>query len=316
MNRNFVLYHCIPVLVFGVLLPAVSAQDRGIIECTGEQQAVPAWTQPRVSGFVVENLACGQMVSITGLERGYVHVQIGEKHGYVDARYVRVQEQGDQSRRIGELEAQVRDLRRRQQAAPQAPAPRAPAPPRDFSRVEVFGGYSVLRPNLPGNLIPGWPAESGLAETVGEFLLGNVLGWGAGVTVNVNRVFGIRAAFNGYYKGIEGEYEGDSAEARGNLHTFLFGPAFTARAHERVRPYAHALFGFGRVSGSARLNRDSFQGDKTGFAAAVGGGVDVVVNRHLSIRAIEVEFFPYRESNGDTFTFNNLRWSSGLVFGF
>ncbi|MBI3896184.1 MAG: hypothetical protein HY313_09660, partial [Acidobacteria bacterium] len=69
----------------------------------------------------------------------------------------------------------------------------------DVPRVQVFGGYSILRPNLPADIFDlGADAEAG--EKIGEFVLGNVLGWGSSVTVNINANFGITADFSGHYK--------------------------------------------------------------------------------------------------------------------
>ena len=126
----------------------------------------------------------------------------------------------------------------------------------DYSRVEVFGGYSIVRPNLPGNLVPGNAADSTAAERVGEFALGNVLGWGSSVTLNLNRSIGITADFNGNYKSLDLTVDGTRVDARGSLHTFLFGPTLTVR-NERVRPFVDALFGAGRVSASVKVDNDS-----------------------------------------------------------
>ena len=181
-------------------------------------------------------------------------------------------------------------------------------------RVEVFGGYSILRPNIPAD-IGGSGADGEAAAEIGEFALGNVLGWGADVTVNINQTFGITADFSGHYKSLDVSFEGDRVDASADLHTFLFGPKFTMR-NERVSPFVHALFGVGRVGASGRVNGDSSEFDKTGFAASVGGGVDVLAHPNVAVRAIVFDYFPFRNRNGDTFTFNNVRWRSGVVFLF
>jgi len=175
-------------------------------------------------------------------------------------------------------------------------------------RVETYGGYSLLRPNLPASIGDGDPA----AEKLGEFVLGNILGWNAGATINVGRSLGITADFAGYYKSIDAEIEGRGVQASGKLHTFLFGPRFI-HSGERLRPFAQALFGFGRLSGKAEVDSDSETVKKTGFAAAAGGGLDVVVHRNVAIRAIQFDYFPVRNSNGETLTFNNVRWGTGVV---
>ena len=52
---------------------------------------VPAWTAPG-SAYVVEQLSCGQAISIIALERGYFRIRFGNRIGYVYAKYVRLPE--------------------------------------------------------------------------------------------------------------------------------------------------------------------------------------------------------------------------------
>lgn len=103
-----------------------------------------------------------------------------------------------------------------------------------MARVEVYGGYSLLRPNLPAKIGGGDPS----VEKLAEFVLGNVLGWNGGATVNLGRSVGITADVSGYYKSIDARVEGSDVQASARLHSFLFGPRFTRRG-ERVRPFAH-----------------------------------------------------------------------------
>lgn len=55
----------------------------------------------------------------------------------------------------------------------------------------------------------------------------------------------------------------------------------------------------------------SYNFSKTGFAAAIGGGLDVNVAKRLSIRAIQVDYDPVRL---DQFTSNNVGIGSGIIF--
>lgn len=85
MQRSYVVL--ILNLIFSV---SGFPQERGIIQCdAGSTTPIPAWTSPGGTS-VVDQLSCGQMVSIVGLERGYIKIEIGERIGYVDAKYVRV----------------------------------------------------------------------------------------------------------------------------------------------------------------------------------------------------------------------------------
>lgn len=301
------------VTAFFGLVFCVSAfpQDRGIIRCQAGMDRIPAWSAPG-RPHVVEQLSCDQMVSIVGLERGYVKIQIGEKTAYVDARYVRVSDVPRQS------PAQPGAAFEDREARPEPVLPKG-APAGAYPRVDVFAGYSMLRPNLPGDLIPGDAAGSALAEEAGEFILGNIVGWGADLTVHLNRYFGVTADFSGFYKGFDAAFEGVSADLSGNLHTFMFGPAFTFRSG-KVNPFVRVLFGVGRASADVEVEaegeRVQAEVSKNGLAASVGGGVDIKINDRVSMRAIQMDYLPYRQGNGKVFTFNNIRWASGLVFHF
>ena len=181
----------------------------------------------------------------------------------------------------------------------------------DFNRIEVFGGYSILRPNLPSSLF----VEPGVDE-IGEFLLGNVLGWRGGLTYNLTRNLGIKADFGGHYRSLDVTAMGSSVAVSGDLHAFMFGPAFTFR-QERVNPFVQVLVGFGRAAASGTADNVTVDApSQTGFAGAFGGGVDIQVNERISVRAIELDYFPYRQGNGESFTFNNVRWGTGIVVGF
>jgi hypothetical protein len=66
----------------------------------------------------------------------------------------------------------------------------------------------------------------------------------------------------------------------------LTGPEFTKRVG-RATFFAHALFGAGAAQDSG-----IFAANRSGFAMAYGGGVDVRLNSRLSLRAIQVDALP------------------------
>jgi opacity protein-like surface antigen len=109
---------------------------------------------------------------------------------------------------------------------------------------------------------------------------------------------------------------GGTVNIDGKLTQFMGGVKLQDNATEtKVRPFAQLLLGVGRVeieaSGTgipAGLNQS-----ETGFAAAVGGGLDIRVHRNVDIRAIKVEYNPVRiEGQTD----NNIRLGVGLNFRF
>jgi len=83
---------CLASFFFCLILCASAlAQDRGIIQCDpGSTRPVPAWTAPG-QPFLVEQLSCGQTVTVVGLDQGYVKIRIGDRFAFVNAKYVRLQ---------------------------------------------------------------------------------------------------------------------------------------------------------------------------------------------------------------------------------
>jgi len=215
----------------------------------------------------------------------------------------------------------------------EGPVPaRQPHPPRqarvsrddDSPRVELFAGYSMFKPEVPSDILgrnatttingQRFTANGDDVKNLAQFLLGNVLGWGASGTFNFTRVFGVTGDVSGHYRRLGEIRSGnDVASADANIHTFLGGPKFTWRT-ARTSTFAEALFGIGRISASAQLNASHASYEEHGFAGAIGGGFDVNISRRLAARLIEVDYFPYR-SKGEFF-FNNVRWRSGLVLRF
>ena len=97
--------HFCKFLFFGLLFCASAfSQEIGIIQCDSEEMtSVPAWVSPG-RPQVVEQLSCGQMVSVLGIgsyiaaaqyssrPSKYAQIQIGENVAYVDAKYVKIPE--------------------------------------------------------------------------------------------------------------------------------------------------------------------------------------------------------------------------------
>lgn len=102
----------------------------------------------------------------------------------------------------------------------------------------------------------------------------------------------------------------------GKLTQFMGGVKIQDNATEtKVRPFAQLLLGVGRVEVEASGTGipAGFDQSETGFAAAVGGGLDIRVHRNVDIRAIKVEYNPVR-IEGETG--NNIRLGVGLNFRF
>ena len=129
---------------------------------------------------------------------------------------------------------------------------------------------------------------------------------------NVSPVLGLIADFGGY------------ANTRTGINdtalTYLFGPRFNLRHFARFTPYLQFLFG-GAHAWSGPIDPQQTQ---DAFATAAGGGLDVNLNKHISIKPIQVEYvmtqFDSAALGGSTKGFgshqNDIRYSGGVVFKF
>jgi hypothetical protein len=164
----------------------------------------------------------------------------------------------------------------------------------DFSKIDIFAGYSYVREN---------PATSGVSGF-------NLHGGSASVAYNANHWLGAVADFGGYHAN---NVLGTGID--GTVYTYLFGPRFSYRKYDRVTPFAQTLFGVAHASGSGFGTTST----NNAFAASFGGGVDLKITRSVSFRAGQVEYlltrFPEITSSNRE-TQNNLRVSTGIVIHF
>ncbi len=207
------------------------------------------------------------------------------------------------------------------------------------SKVQVFGGYSLLHTDTGG--LNGPLLDSALGAPSGTFgVTTNFNGWNAEAQYNMKHWLGIVADFSGHYGAplTASSGSGVSGLPDGSTYSVLFGPVFSYHAKARITPFAHALFGFDR----ARLNESTLSGlpstspafsnavSDTSFAMALGGGLDFKLTRHFAIRPGQVDYF-YTNHNlnalyGGAFETglfsglashqNNLRFSTGVVVKF
>jgi hypothetical protein len=163
----------------------------------------------------------------------------------------------------------------------------------DVPKLDVFVGYSYLRDN---------PSTSGVSGF-------NLHGGSASVAYNANHWLSGVADFGGYHAN---NIFGSGID--GTISTYLFGPRFSYRRHERFTPFAQTLFGVAHASGSGFGATSA----SNAFGASFGGGVDVKVFHRLSFRAAQVEYLLTRfpETTSSRETQNNLRVSTGFVFHF
>lgn len=164
-------------------------------------------------------------------------------------------------------------------------------------QVEVGLNYSFNRIN-PGGGYSAYNSNGGFAD----------------IEYNINRHVGLVADLGANYTGTA------NGNSIGNTtFEYLFGPRFNLR-RGRFNPYFQTLFGEQRFSNgfapaSAGAPGGPFLGtSQTNFSMAIGGGLDIAVTNHLSVRPVEVDYFPTQVASGSSnFTQNNFRYAAGVV---
>jgi len=135
----------------------------------------------------------------------------------------------------------------------------------------------------------------------------------AGFTIRYSRL-GIRADL-GYARAANVLGTG----RRSSVLSYLAGPVFYPTRHRNFDTYIHALVGGARVSGPVRLNSGGILlgGWATGYAWAVGGGVDYWFSDSLAIRTgadyLRTAYYdPTLTLRGQ----NNIRTTATVVYFF
>ena len=165
------------------------------------------------------------------------------------------------------------------------------------STIDVFAGYTYIRAE---------PATSAAPDF-------NINGASASLTFNPRFSrgwLGLVGDFGGYHVGNIG-----SVSVGSNLYTYMGGPQVYLRGFKRVTPFAHILFGDAHSTGNAL----GIAGSRSAFAMAPGGGLDLRITKHMSLRAGPVEYLltNFREATGGGREMqNNLRVSTGLRWRF
>lgn len=97
------------------------------------------------------------------------------------------------------------------------------------------------------------------------------------------------------------------------LLTYAAGPRYRWFVRRHVTPFAQSLFGAGHSSGS--FSPDALGlGGRNAFVMTLGGGVNVDLNRRVSLQALQADYFLTHFPNGINDHQNNLRLGAGLTF--
>ncbi len=188
-------------------------------------------------------------------------------------------------------------------------------------RAEVFGDYTFIQFN---------PTITGSQSRA-------LNGGGGGGQLNFAKIFGIKGEFQGYMStqvsvnvtspistpaGIipVGTYKSNAT-----MFSYFFGPVVRIPL-KRIHPFCELLFGGVNTNLYTQLNsvaivggsRNTSNSTQHPFAMAFGGGLDVVVNRSVSLRLGELDWVLTRFTNVFTNTNNqdNFRYLGGIVFTF
>ncbi|HUA24949.1 MAG TPA: outer membrane beta-barrel protein [Steroidobacteraceae bacterium] len=100
------------------------------------------------------------------------------------------------------------------------------------------------------------------------------------------------------------------------LTSFLVGARYSYRNLSKIAVFGEVLAGGVHASGGLAAIATSSNSASTDFAALAGAGVDVTINPHLAVRALELDYFWTTLPNGVNGYQGNLRASVGLVFRF
>ena len=171
----------------------------------------------------------------------------------------------------------------------------ASAQAQDGGRVNVGIDYNYVRTNAP-------PGECGCVDLHGGD------GW---LSFNFTRHLAIVGLISGQRAT---DIEGSGTDL--TLTTFVAGPRYSFEVARRVAPFAQVLVGGAHASGSVAPGSGLTGGSANAFAMLAGGGLEIGLNRHFAIRAVEADYFMTRFKNGVNDRQNNLRLSAGLVARF
>jgi Outer membrane protein beta-barrel domain len=183
----------------------------------------------------------------------------------------------------------------------------------DEPRFETYLGYSFTRVNSGIN-VPAFSANGGLGE----------------VAFNLTKWLAAVGSFNAVHNGNISDFHVDQT-----LFGYMFGPRVNMR-FGRVTPFVETLFGASHDSRSFKVPNTTIVvgketisqrivNDATAFSMALGGGIDLPINRHLAFRPIKLDYYMTRfqpifiEGLGNinrNRNQSNLLYSTGFNFRF
>ena len=160
-----------------------------------------------------------------------------------------------------------------------------------------------------------------------------LLGGGGSLTYNWNEYLGLKGEVTAY-KSNKNAFvippnsvfpSGLSGTAQGNMLTYMIGPQFKVRSHF-IQPFANLMAGGAHTdiydialkplcsptAGSCSAKAPT----ANAFALDFGGGVDMPINKFISLRPVQIDYLLTRFHNPISKAGNqsNFHYSAGLVF--
>lgn len=193
----------------------------------------------------------------------------------------------------------------------------------DHPKVETFLGYTYLRANSATD-VPSFSMNGGTGQ----------------VAVNFNKYIGFLMDIGAVHNGNISDVHLDTT-----MIDYTFGPRVSLR-YSRFTPFFNIMFGGVHTGTSIAVNAIPVPpsasqpiylpgsttpvppntpvslravASQTAFGMPVGGGIDIKINKHVSFRAIELEYFLTRLQNIRDLEDRNqhmLRYMTGLNFTF
>jgi hypothetical protein len=143
-------------------------------------------------------------------------------------------------------------------------------------------------------------------------------GGSAEVHARIYRALGVVAEVTGQHAG-----SSSAQTAPISFVTVVFGPRLTLGPHNsRISIFGQALVGeangfqslFAIGSGQTVNPGNGTKTSASALAFQVGGGLDIRLNRHVSLRLVQADYLRTQFPNGGTNTQNNLRLAMGFSF--
>jgi opacity protein-like surface antigen len=185
---------------------------------------------------------------------------------------------------------------------------------KDKRRFEFFGGYSYL---VTDSEETGDPIDH----------LDNLDGVNVAATYYITKRFGITGDFSAHFRKTTQDITGGTISFNSKSFNFFVGPQYKFTNKTRLTPFVHALvgisnnrFSYRAIAAGATTPAAEASLSITDFALAIGGGLDVRVNKRVSIRAFQIDYSPVFVQSRPQFgidggrRFDNVRFSIGIVF--